>query len=126
MSAPAPAGYSLAVLLDPKRVATIRGTPLEHEMSDLFGGAIKALILRVSPEQSQKLLAAFTRSRTDSRGFLEELPVSFKHALFEEIVRERSTGPKVIDKVLGRIDALKTEAAREEDHLPAPEMPNVA
>lgn len=118
----APAGYSLAVLLDEKRLAAIRGTGLEREMTDMFGGAIKAFILRVTPEQSQRLLAAFSRSRTDSRGFLEELPISFKRALFEEIVRSRSIGPEVTDAVLRRLDELKVEAAKEEDRLSPPDL----
>ena len=101
MSAPAPpAGYSLAVLLDTKRQAAIKGTGLEKMMTDMFGGAIKAFILTVTPEQSKKLLGAFTRSRTDSRGFLEELPISFKRALFDEIVRSKSIGPEVTEAVL--------------------------
>ena len=118
----APSGYSLAVLLDTKRQAAIKGTGLEKLMTDMFGGAIKAFILSVTPEQSKKLLAAFTRSRTDSRGFLEELPISFKRALFEEIVRSKSIGTEVTEKVLKNLDALKVEAAKEEDRLPAPEL----
>ena len=118
----APAGYSLAVLLDTKRQSAIRGTGLEKMMTDMFGGAIKAFILTVTPEQSKKLLAAFTRSRTDSRGFLEELPISFKRALFDEIVRSKSIGPEVTEAVLKKLDALKAEAAKEEDRLPPPEL----
>ena len=119
MSAPAPpAGYSLAVLLDTKRQAAIKGTGLEKMMTDMFGGAIKAFILTVTPEQSKKLLGAFTRSRTDSRGFLEELPISFKRALFDEIVRSKSIGPEVTEAVLKKLDTLKAEAAKEEDRLP--------
>lgn len=121
MTAAAPLdGYSLAVLLDEKRLAAIQGTGLEREMTDMFGGAIKAFILRVTPEQSKTILSAFTRSRTDSRGFLEELPISFKRALFDEIVRSKSIGPEVTTSVLERLDALKVEAAKEEDRLPPP------
>lgn len=118
----APAGYSLAVLLDTKRQSAIRGTGLEKLMTDMFGGAIKAFILTVTPEQSKKLLAAFTRSRTDSRGFLEELPISFKRALFDEILRSKSIGPEVTEAVLKKLDTLKAEAAKEEDRLPPPEL----
>ena len=123
MSTPAaPAGYSLAVLLDAKRQSAIKGSGLEKMMTDMFGGAIKAFILSVTPEQSKKLLAAFTRSRTDSRGFLEELPISFKRALFDEIVRSKSIGPEVTEAVLKKLDTLKAEAAKEEDRLPPPEL----
>lgn len=112
--------YSLAVLLDEGRLAAIKGTGLETKLTSMFGGAIKAFILQVPADQSKKLLEAFPRSRTDARGFLEELPVSFKRALFEEIVRRKSIGSEATDAVLGRLAAIKTEAAKEEDYLPPP------
>lgn len=117
-----PAGYSLAVLLDAQRLAALRGTGLENRTTDMFGGTIKAFILRVTPDQSQRLLTAFSRSRTDSRGFLEELPISFKRALFDEIVRSRSIGPEVTEAVLRKLDEIKVEAAKEEDQLTPPNL----
>ncbi|MGP8158721.1 MAG: DUF6955 family protein [Thermoplasmata archaeon] len=119
-SSNAPSGYSLAVLLDESRRSVLRGTTLENRTTDMFGGSIKALILTVTPEQSKVIIAAFARARTDSRGFLEELPISFKRALFEEIVRSKSIGPEVIDAVLAKLDAIKVEASKEEDRLPPP------
>ena len=115
-------GYSLAVLLDEKRLSQLRGTGLEQRTTALFGGAIKAFILHVNPEQSQKLLSTFSRSRTDSRGFLEELPVTFKRALFEEIVRSKSVEPAVVDAVLRNLDAIQADAAQEENYLAPPEL----
>ena len=88
----------------------------------MFGGAIKAFILHVPAEQSKRLLEAFPRSRTDARGFIEELPVSFKRALFEEIVRQKSIGPEVADAVLIKLGVIKAEAAKEEDYLRPPDV----
>ena len=112
--------YSLAVLLDNKRLEAIRGTGLETRLTSMFGGAIKAFILQVPAEQSKRLLGAFPRSRTDARGFIEELPVTYKRALFDEIIRHRSIGPEVTDSVLARLDAIKADAAKEEDYLAPP------
>lgn len=114
--------YSLAVLLDEKRLKAVRGTRLEPSMTSMFGGAIKAFILSVSAEQSRKLLAEFPRARTDARGFLEELPVSFKRALFDQIVSSESIGPEVVDKVIGRLAEVKSSAASEEEYLRPPEL----
>ena len=114
--------YSLAVLLDEKRLKAIKGTKLEGLLTNMFGGAIKALVLTVSAEQSKRLLAEFPRSRTDARGFLEELPVSFKRALFDQIVSAGSIGPEVVDKVIGRLAEVKASAAGEEEYLRPPEL----
>ena len=112
--------YSLAVLLDEKRLASIKGTKLEGLLTNMFGGAIKAFILSVPADQSKTLLSEFPRSRTDARGFLEELPVSFKRALFEEIVRSISIGPEVTAKVLDQLPEIKKSAASEEEYLAPP------
>jgi hypothetical protein len=118
----APSGYSLAVLLDERRLQAITGTPLEGKLTNMFGGAVKALILKVPPEKSKKILVEFPSSRIDARGFLEELPVAFKRALFDEIVHSKSIGSEVIDAVMGRIEEIKAAAANEEDYLPPPDI----
>ena len=114
--------YSLAVLLDDKRLKAIKGTKLEGLLTSMFGGAIKAFILTVPADQSKTLLSEFPRARTDARGFLEELPVAFKRAVFDEIVRANSIGPEVVRKVIGRLAETKKDAASEEEFLPAPEL----
>lgn len=114
--------YSLAVLLDEKRLERIRGTKLEGLLTNMFGGAIKALILTVPAEQSKRLLAEFPRARTDARGFIEELPVSFKRALFEQIVSSESIGPAAVEEVIGRISEIKSSAASEEEYLRPPDL----
>lgn len=125
MTSAAPQTYSLAVLMDEKRLGTIKGTALEGQLTDMFGGAIKAFILQVPAEKSKVILEAFPRSRIDARGFLEELPVSFKRVLFEEIAKSKSIGPEVFESVLGRLDHIKEEASKEEDRLtpPSPHPP---
>ena len=114
--------YSLAVLLDEKRLKVIKGTKLEGLLTNMLGGAIKAFILTVLADQSRVHLSEFPRSRTDARGFIEELPVAFKRALFEEIVRSNSVGPEVMGTVIGRLPEIKKSAASEEEYLPPPEL----
>lgn len=114
--------YSLAVLLDERRLAAIKGSGLEAKLTNMFGGSIKAFILQVPAEQSKRLLEAFSRSRTDSRGFIEELPVSFKRALFEEIVKSKSIGLEALEGAMGRLDEIKKSASSEEDHLQPPDL----
>ena len=60
--------YSLAVLLDEKRLKAVKGTKLEGLLTNMFGGAIKAFILSVPADQTKTLLSEFPRSRTDARG----------------------------------------------------------
>lgn len=112
----------MAVLLDDKRLASVKGTKLEGLLTNMFGGAIKAFILSVPEDQSKTLLAEFPRSRTDARGFLEELPIAFKTALFEEIARSNSIGPEVTARVLNRLPEIKKRAASEEEYLAPPEL----
>lgn len=116
-------GYSLAVILDAKRFEAIKGTGLEEKVTDMFGGAVKALILDVPEEpQAKKILAEFPGARIDARGFLEEVPVAFKRAVFEEIKNKKSIGPEVIDAVLARIGEIKEMAAKESEYLPPPDI----
>ena len=98
----------------------IKGTVLEHELTNMFGGAVKALILKVSAEQSKKIIAEFPRARIDARGFLEELPIVFKRALFDEIVRSKSIGEEPIKTVMNKIDEIQSSAAREDEYLAPP------
>ena len=114
--------YSLAVLLDEKRLKAVKGTKLEGLLTNMFGGAIKAFILSVPADQTKTLLSEFPRSRTDARGFIEELPVAFKRALFEEVVRSNSVGPTAMGKVIERLPEIKKSAASEEEYLPPPEL----
>lgn len=112
----------LAVLLDTKRIADIKGTPLERNITDMFGGAIKALIMEIPEAQTKKILTEFPAARLDARFFLEEAPIAFKRALFEEIKRSKSIEPKVIDAVMARVSEIKELVAKESEYLPVPEI----
>ena len=58
--------YRLALYLDEARLARLRGSPLE------------GLGLEV--------LRRFPSARVDARGFIEDVPVSFRRALLEELM----------------------------------------
>ena len=117
-----PTNYSLAIVLDEKRLKLIKGTLLEDRATDMFGGAIRALILEVPFEQGRRILEEFPSAGIDARGFLEEVPVAFKKALFEEVVRLKSTGVEVLDSVFRKISVIKAAAEREQEHLPPPDV----
>ncbi len=112
--------YYIGILLDEKRLEAIKGTPLEEKVQDMFGGALKMIAVEVSEDKANEILKAFDRARIDSRGFIEDLPVAFKRALFEEIVKSKSLD--VIDKVLAKIDEIKEAAAKESEYIPPPEI----
>jgi hypothetical protein len=112
----------LAVLLDGKRLSDIKGTALESKVTDMFGGAIKALIMEVPEAQTKKILAEFPAARLDARFFLEEAPIAFKRAVFEEIKRAKSIEPTVIDAVMAKVADLKDLVAKESEYLPVPEI----
>lgn len=112
----------LAVLLDSKRLSDIKGTPLEDKITDMFGGAIKALIMDVPDEQTNKIIDNLPGARLDARFFIEEVPVAFKRALFEKIKTMKSIGPEVIDAVLADLPKIKEQAAKESETLPVPDI----
>lgn len=112
----------LAVLLDTKRLSDIKGTPLEAKVTDMFGGAIKALIMEVPDEQTSKIIDNLPGARLDARFFIEEAPIAFKRALFEKIKTMKSIGPEVIDAVLADLPKIKEQAAKESESLPVPDI----
>ncbi len=112
--------YSLAIILDEKRLEAIKGTPVEEKITDMYGGALKALIIEVPEDKAKKILEAFDKARIDARGFIEEVPVAFKRAVFEEIAKSKSLD--VIDKVLERLPEIKEAAAKESEYIPPPEI----
>ncbi len=117
--------YKIAVILDKSRIERIRGTPVEKEVKDLYGGYLKVIELTVPDEIAQRILKEFPRARIDARGFIEETPVVFKRELFEVIVQLKSTGPEVFSELLkpNRLSRIKEAAAKEDEYLP---LPNVA
>jgi len=112
--------HYIGIILDESRLAQIKGTPLEEKIQDLFGGQLKMLVVEVPEDKSEKILKAFDRARIDSRGFIEDLPVAFKRALFEEIAKAKSLD--VIDKVLERLPEIQEAAKKESEYIPPPEI----
>lgn len=108
------------VLLDDKRLETFKGTPLESEIKGLFGGKLKAFQLSVPDEVAKTILSEFTGTRTDSRNFIEGLPVSFKRALYSEIAAKMSVSADVFDGVLKKLGELKEAAKLESEYIPPP------
>ncbi|KUO85263.1 MAG: hypothetical protein RXO26_05415 [Caldivirga sp.] len=116
--------YKIAVILDKSRIERIRGTPVENEVKDLYGGYLKVIELTVPDEIAQRILKEFPRARIDARGFIEETPVVFKRELFEVIVQLKSTGPEVFSELLkpNRLSRIKEAAAKEDEYLPPPNV----
>jgi len=116
--------YKIAVILDKSRIERIRGTPVENEVKDLYGGYLKVIELTVPDEIAQRILNEFPRARIDARGFIEETPVVFKRELFEVIVQLKSTGPEVFSELLkpNRLSRIKEAAAKEDEYLPPPNV----
>lgn len=112
----------LAVLLDEIRFSAIKGTPLESKITDMFGGAIKALIMEVPDDRTSKIIDGLPGARLDARFFIEEAPIAFKRALFEKIKTMKSIGLEVIDAVLTELPKIKELAAKESESLPVPDI----
>ncbi len=112
--------HYIGIILDDKRYEQIKGTELENKIQYIFGGTLKMLVVEVPEDKSEKILKAFDRARIDSRGFIEDLPVAFKRALFEEIAKAKSLD--VIDKVLERLPEIQELAKKEEEYIPPPEI----
>ncbi|WP_457548951.1 DUF6955 family protein [Archaeoglobus sp.] len=112
--------HYIGIILDDKRYEQIKGTPLEEKIQYIFGGALKMLVVEVPEEKSEQILKAFDRARIDSRGFIEDLPVAFRRALFEEVAKAKSLD--VIDKVLERLQEIQELAKKEEEYIPPPEI----
>jgi len=120
--------YKMAVILDKTRLERIKGTALEKIVKDLYGGYLKVIELEVPDDIAQRILKEFPRARIDARGFIEETPVAFKRELFEVIAQLRSTGRDIFEELLKpeRLGRIKEMAAKEEEYLPPPSLPEEA
>lgn len=112
--------HYIGVIIDEKRMEKIKGTPLEKEIKDMFGGALKMIVVPVPEEKSKEILKAFDKARIDSRGYIEDVPVAFRRAVFEEMVKAKSLN--VIDKVLQRLPEIQEAAKKEDEYIPPPEV----
>jgi hypothetical protein len=86
----------------------------------MFGGEIKILEIDVDEETAKRILAEFPSARVDARGFLEDLPVAFRKALFEAIAQTKRADRSAFEKVFERIDAIKEAAQKEKEYIPPP------
>ncbi|MCX8137919.1 DUF6955 family protein [Pyrobaculum aerophilum] len=112
--------YKIGLLIDEKRYEAIKNTPLAQSLKSMFGGEIKMLEVEVDEETAKRILAEFPSARVDARGFLEDLPVAFKRALFEAIAQEGKADKSVFEKVFQKIDVIKEAAKKEKEYVPPP------
>ncbi|RLI72541.1 hypothetical protein DRO97_08805 [Archaeoglobales archaeon] len=112
--------HYIGVILDDIRLKQIKGTPLEEKIQDLFGGTLKMLVVEVPEEKSKEILDNFDRARIDSRGYIEDVPVAFKRAIFEEIAKAKSLD--IIDKVLEKLPEIQEDAKKESEYIPPPKI----
>jgi len=113
---------SIAVLLDDKRLAKVKGTELEEKVQVMFGGQLSCFVLEMDDDKAKDVMDAFHTARVDSRGFITDVPIAFNRVLFDEIAKSKSLGAKPIDGVLGRVGEIKEMAAKESEYLPCPEL----
>ncbi len=112
--------HFIGVIIDEKRMEKIKGTPLEKEIKDMFGGALKMIAVPIPEEKSKEVLKAFDKARIDSRGYIEDVPVAFRRAVFEEMIKAKSLN--IIDNVLARISEIQEAAKKEDEYIPPPEV----
>ncbi|AFA39007.1 hypothetical protein Pogu_0980 [Pyrobaculum oguniense TE7] len=112
--------YKIGLLIDEKRYEAIKNLPFASKMKSMFGGEIRMLEVEVDEDTAKKILAAFPSARVDARGFLEDLPVAFKSALFEAVVETKSVGKEAFEKVFQKIDQIKEAAKKEKEYVPPP------
>jgi hypothetical protein len=114
--------YKIGLVLDEERLKLIKGTELEKEIKDLFGGALKIIEIEITEEQAKTLMQLFPRVRIDARGFVEETPVAFRKALFRSLISHGSKKDALEallkdDKLLNEI---KEMASKEDEYIPPP------
>lgn len=112
----------MALLLDEDRMNKVKGTAVESEITSMFGGEINAIIMEFPEDKAKQILNEFPTARIDSRGFLEDIPVAMKRTIFEEVSKQASKGPEVVDAVLNRLDEIKNLAEKESEYIPPPEI----
>jgi hypothetical protein len=112
--------YKIGLLIDEKRYEAIKNLPFASQLKSMFGGEIKILEVEVDEDTAKKILQAFPSARVDARGYLEDLPVAFKKALFEAVVKTRSLGKESFEEVFKNIETIKELAKKEKEYVPPP------
>jgi hypothetical protein len=112
--------YKIGLLIDEKRYEAIKNLPFANQLKSMFGGEIKMLEVEVDEDTAKKILQAFPSARVDARGYLEDLPVAFKKALFEAVVKTRNLGKEAFEEVFRNIETIKELAKKEKEYVPPP------
>jgi hypothetical protein len=112
--------YKIGLLIDEKRYEAIKNLPFANQLKSMFGGEIKILEVEVDEDTAKKILQAFPSARVDARGYLEDLPVAFKKALFEAVVKTRNLGKESFEEVFKNIETIKELAKKEKEYVPPP------
>jgi len=94
-----------------RRLARLRGTPFEGFVRPMFGGGLYVLVLELDDALGELVLRRFPSARVDARGFVEDLPASFRRVLFEELVARGEVEAAVLAAL---------ERASEEEEVPPP------
>ncbi|HHW20588.1 MAG TPA: hypothetical protein PKZ17_00955 [Thermodesulfovibrio thiophilus] len=110
------------VIIDEKRLAAIKGTPIEEKVEPIFGGALKRVVIEVPDELGQKVIEQFSKARFDARGFIEETPAAFKRLVFKKILELKALTPEVLEKAIADVASIKDEVAKEDKELPIPDV----
>jgi len=106
--------YRLALYLDEARLARLRGSPLEGLARPMFGGGLYVLVVEVGEGLGLEVLRRFPSARVDARGFIEDVPVSFRRALLEEL----TAGLGVEEAVQRALE--RARGGGEEEFVPPP------
>ncbi|MFZ8841663.1 MAG: DUF6955 family protein [Pyrobaculum sp.] len=112
--------YKIGLLIDEKRYETIKNLPFASQLKAMFGGEIKMLEVEVDEDTAKKILQAFPSARVDARGYLEDLPVAFKKALFEAVVKTGSLSKEAFEEVFRNVETIKELAKKEKEYVPPP------
>jgi len=99
----------IALYLDEGRLARLRGTPFVGFVRPMFGGGLYVLVLELDDALGELVLRRFPSARVDARGFVEDLPASFRRVLFEELVARGEVEAAVLAAL---------ERASEEEEVP--------
>lgn len=110
------------VTIDEKRLAAIKGTPIEEKVEPIFGGALKRVVIEVPDALGQKVIEQFSKARFDARGFIEETPAAFKRLVFKKILELKALTPEVLEKAIADVASIKDEVAKEDKELPIPDV----
>jgi len=112
--------YKIGLLIDDKRYEAIKDLPFASQLKAMFGGEVRILEIEVDEETAKRILQAFPSARVDARGYLEDLPVAFKRALFEAVVKTRSIGKEAFEEVFKNLDTIVELARKEKEYVPPP------